>query len=33
MIEVVLPIGISFYTFRAIGYIVDVYRRQMRARR
>ena len=25
-IEVVLPIGISFYTFQAISYLVDVYR-------
>jgi alginate O-acetyltransferase complex protein AlgI len=26
--EVLLPIGISFYTFHAISYVVDVYRRQ-----
>ena len=25
--EVVLPIGLSFYTFQAISYVVDVYRR------
>lgn len=24
--EVVLPVGISFYTFQALGYVVDVYR-------
>ena len=24
--EIVLPIGISFFTFQAISYIVDVYR-------
>ncbi len=27
-LRVLLPIGISFYTFIAIGYVVDVYRRQ-----
>ena len=26
-ISVVLPVGISFYTFQAVGYTVDVYRR------
>ena len=25
-IEVLLPVGISFYTFQSISYIVDVYR-------
>ena len=25
--EVVLPIGLSFYTFQAISYVVDVYRK------
>ena len=28
LIQVVLPIGVSFYTFMAISYVVDVYRRQ-----
>ncbi len=28
-----LPIGISFFTFEAISYLVDVYRRQIRAER
>ncbi|GDX83734.1 hypothetical protein LBMAG42_55450 [Deltaproteobacteria bacterium] len=27
--QLVLPIGISFYTFQAIGYAVDVYRREL----
>lgn len=26
-IHVILPIGISFYTFQAIGYVIDVYRK------
>jgi D-alanyl-lipoteichoic acid acyltransferase DltB (MBOAT superfamily) len=29
----VLPVGISFYTFQAMAYTVDVYRREVRARR
>ncbi|HZV07059.1 MAG TPA: MBOAT family O-acyltransferase [Gemmataceae bacterium] len=32
-LQVILPIGISFYTFEAINYTVDVYRRQVRAER
>ena len=31
--EVVMPIGISFYTFQAMSYVVDVYRRQVSAER
>jgi D-alanyl-lipoteichoic acid acyltransferase DltB (MBOAT superfamily) len=27
--EIVLPVGISFYTFMAISYLVDVYRREI----
>ena len=27
LIQMVLPIGISFFTFQAISYVVDVYRR------
>jgi alginate O-acetyltransferase complex protein AlgI len=28
-----LPVGISFYTFQALSYVVDVYRREVRAQR
>ncbi len=31
--SVVLPVGISFYTFQTISYTVDVYRQTLRARR
>ena len=30
-LHIILPVGISFYTFQAIGYTIDVYRRQSRA--
>jgi D-alanyl-lipoteichoic acid acyltransferase DltB (MBOAT superfamily) len=30
-LEVILPAGISFYTFQALGYVIDVYRRETRA--
>lgn len=30
-LNVVLPVGISFYTFQTMGYTIDVYRRQMAA--
>lgn len=33
VLRVILPIGISFYTFEAINYTVDVYRRRMSAER
>ncbi|MBQ8043985.1 MAG: MBOAT family protein [Clostridia bacterium] len=29
--EIVLPIGISFYTFQAMSYTIDVYRREVKA--
>jgi alginate O-acetyltransferase complex protein AlgI len=32
-LQVLVPIGISFYTFEAINYVVDVYRGKMRAER
>ena len=30
LLQIVLPIGISFFTFQAISYVVDVYRRETR---
>jgi alginate O-acetyltransferase complex protein AlgI len=33
LLQVILPIGISFYTFEAINYTVDVYKRNIRAER
>lgn len=33
VLEIVLPIGISFYTFEAISYTVDVYRGKIQAER
>lgn len=32
-IDVVMPIGISFYTFQALSYVVDVYRGDVKAQR
>ena len=32
-IDVVMPIGISFYTFQAISYLIDVYRREGEAQK
>ena len=31
MLNVVLPVGISFYTFQALSYTIDVYRRDLKA--
>ena len=33
MLRIVLPVGISFYTFQAMSYTIDVYRGELRARR
>ena len=33
LLSVILPVGISFYTFEAISYVVDVYRRKAPAER
>lgn len=32
-LDVLLPVGISFYTFQALGYTIDVYRKTVRAER
>ncbi len=32
-IDVIMPIGISFYTFQALSYVVDVYRRDVKVQR
>lgn len=32
-INVVMPIGISFYTFQAMSYVIDVYRKDVKAER
>lgn len=32
-IDVVMPIGISFYTFQALSYVVDVYRNETKAQK
>ena len=29
--NIILPIGISFFTFQALGYVIDVYRRNVKA--
>jgi len=29
LLTIVLPVGISFYTFQALSYVIDVYRREM----
>jgi D-alanyl-lipoteichoic acid acyltransferase DltB (MBOAT superfamily) len=31
VLDVLLPVGISFYTFQALGYVVDVFRRDIPA--
>jgi D-alanyl-lipoteichoic acid acyltransferase DltB (MBOAT superfamily) len=31
--QILLPVGISFYIFQAMSYVIDVYRRQLTAQR
>ncbi|NLD20420.1 MAG: MBOAT family protein [Clostridiales bacterium] len=33
LINIILPMGISFYTFQAIGYCIDIYRNKIKAER
>ncbi|SNY93233.1 D-alanyl-lipoteichoic acid acyltransferase DltB, MBOAT superfamily [Cohaesibacter sp. ES.047] len=33
ILEIILPVGISFFTFQSISYVVDVYRREIPATR
>ncbi len=33
VLDLILPLGISFYTFQAMGYVIDVYRGKVAARR
>ncbi len=33
MINIIMPIGISFYTFQALSYIFDVYRKEVKAQK
>jgi alginate O-acetyltransferase complex protein AlgI len=32
-LEIILPVGISFYTFQSMSYVIDVYRRELKASR
>ena len=32
-LEIILPVGISFYTFQTMSYTIDIYRREMNATR
>jgi D-alanyl-lipoteichoic acid acyltransferase DltB (MBOAT superfamily) len=32
-VSIILPIGISFYMFQSVGYIIDIYRDKYRAER
>ncbi len=33
LLDVIMPIGISFYTFQAMSYLIDVYRREVSAQK
>jgi alginate O-acetyltransferase complex protein AlgI len=32
-LQVILPVGISFYTFHGLSYVIDIYKKQIRAER
>ena len=32
-LNIILPVGISFYIFQALSYVVDVYRKDVRAQK
>lgn len=32
-VDIILPVGISFYTFQALGYVIDVYRKEVATER
>ena len=32
-LDIILPVGVSFYTFQAMSYVIDVYRGKLKARR
>ncbi len=33
ILEIVMPIGISFYTFQALSYVIDVYRKELKVQK
>lgn len=33
LLDIILPVGISFFTFQAMSYVIDVYRRQLKPTR
>lgn len=33
IVEVILPLGISFYTFQALSYVLDVYKKEVKAQK
>ncbi len=33
LLEIIMPIGVSFYTFQAMSYVIDVYRGEVKAQR
>ncbi len=33
MLQIILPVGISFYTFHGLSYVIDIYKRRIKAER